>query len=364
MDIKTAAPMRALKYLKYQYPDVFSMIDQCVEDKDPKMVNYWDHGLVYAPVALARAAMEESVQDPTALLKAPLDLSLIAAVAAWRKSKTIYDFAPDLSKELVATAKRKNLEIPIGSIALPYWAVYIRPNMAEWDVDGFFVCYDEDINENTKLHYHEIRFIPIDRQGRPRATLYLITNPDGIGDMEETTIADCLENNMKTHENLDEPRNEKLYGEEMIKITGGKFPADAAHAGFQEMGRLAAEWISLVIYISAVNAEIRPDAQHYFKRTKAVKDIPREIEYLHVGEKAGMRIRALQNTVVQAGRQDSLGGHHRPPVMHIRRAHWHSFRIGKGRKGLKVKWLPPIVVNAGGEEIDLLTINKVQKENN
>lgn len=86
MDLKTAAPMRALKQLKYQYPNVFPMIDQCVEDKNPEMANYWNHGLVYAPVVLTRAAMEESVQEPNAVLKAPLDLSLIAAVHTGTRS--------------------------------------------------------------------------------------------------------------------------------------------------------------------------------------------------------------------------------------------------------------------------------------
>ena len=35
---------------------------------------------------------------------------------------------------------------------------------------------------------------------------------------------------------------------------------------------------------------------------------------------------------------------------HIRKAHWHTYRIGKGRKETKVLWIPPIEINCQMDE--------------
>lgn len=56
------------------------------------------------------------------------------------------------------------------------------------------------------------------------------------------------------------------------------------------------------------------------------------------------------------------GGHHSSPVMHVRRAHYHTFLCGKGRKWKRLKWLPPVIVNRNQEPVDIVTITKVKKE--
>ena len=51
-------------------------------------------------------------------------------------------------------------------------------------------------------------------------------------------------------------------------------------------------------------------------------------------------------------------GTHASPRPHIRRAHWHSFWVGKkdqpDARSVTLKWLPPIPVNVPGVE-DLTT---------
>ena len=51
-------------------------------------------------------------------------------------------------------------------------------------------------------------------------------------------------------------------------------------------------------------------------------------------------------------------GTHASPRPHIRRAHWHSFWVGKrdqpDARSVTLKWLPPIPVNVQGVE-DLTT---------
>ena len=119
--------------------------------------------------------------------------------------------------------------------------------------------------------------------------------------------------------------------------------------------------ISLVLYLSAVNADMKRDLTQPFKRTKQVRDIAREVEHIHVGDEIAIHIKEMRKHPAARTVCEPLGGHHRPPITHVRRAHWHAFRIGKGRKKIMVKWLAPTVVNADGEPKNIVTINKVDE---
>ena len=48
--------------------------------------------------------------------------------------------------------------------------------------------------------------------------------------------------------------------------------------------------------------------------------------------------------------------------MHIRRAHWHTYLFGKGKMQRRLQWQGPIIVKSNGEEIDVVTVTKVKKE--
>mgnify|MGYP004549387239 FL=1 len=92
------------------------------------------------------------------------------------------------------------------------------------------------------------------------------------------------------------------------------------------------------------------------------RDIAREVEHIHVGDEVAVRIRTMNNHPTPRTDSEPLGGHHRSPVTHVRRAHWHTFHVGEGRKKTRVKWLAPVVVNADGEQKNIVTINKINKD--
>jgi Type IV secretion-system coupling protein DNA-binding domain len=50
-------------------------------------------------------------------------------------------------------------------------------------------------------------------------------------------------------------------------------------------------------------------------------------------------------------RSEAQGGTHASPRAHVRRAHWHTFTRGVGRAERFIKWLPPISVNVGDEDL-------------
>ena len=104
MKPKQIIPLQALKRISWDFPDIFPMIDDVVEECDPEIASRWDHKLVYAPVGLAKAAMLE-IGGPAATLLHPLDLALVTALAGWRKAKTVYDFSPVLAEELVKSGR-------------------------------------------------------------------------------------------------------------------------------------------------------------------------------------------------------------------------------------------------------------------
>ncbi len=353
MKPKQIIPLQVLKRISWDFPDLFPMIDDVVESSDLEMANRWDHKLVYAPVGLAHAAMLE-IEEPAAALLYSLDLALVTALAGWRKAKTIYDFSPVLAEELVKSARSEEMTMPLSTLALPYWSIYIKPNIKEWDIDGFFVYYDDDLNSKTGKHIKELRFTPLSKNGDALPTIYLMQN-----ESEEICIKDAIDA-ILNEANRADIRADIPRSLRVLRMNTVLTP-DSTDQAAEELGKLAAQMISFVLYLSAVNADMKRDTALPFKRTKQVRDIAREVEHIHVGDEVAVRIRAMNNHPTPRTDSEPLGGHHRSPVTHVRRAHWHTFHVGEGRKKTRVKWLAPVVVNADGEQKNIVTINKVEE---
>lgn len=350
MKPKQIIPLQALKRISWDFPDIFPMIDDVVESSDLEMANRWDHKLVYAPVGLAHAAMLE-IGEPAAPLLYSLDLALVTALAGWRKAKTVYDFSPVLAEELVKSARSEEMTMPLSTLTLPYWSIYIKPNIKEWDIDGFFVYYDDDLNSKTGKHIKELRFTPLSKNGDALPTIYLMQN-----EAKEICIKDAID------AILNETNKEDISRSLRVLKMNTVLTPDSMDQAAEELGKLAVQMISFVLYLSAVNADMKRDATLPFKRTKQVRDIAREVEHIHVGDEVAVRIRTMNNHPTARTDSEPLGGHHRSPVTHVRRAHWHTFRVGEGRKKIQVKWLAPVVVNASGEQKNIVTINKINKD--
>lgn len=353
MKPKQIIPLQVLKRISWDFPDLFPMIDDVVESSDLEMANRWDHKLVYAPVGLAHAAMLE-IEEPAAALLYSLDLALVTTLAGWRKAKTIYDFSPVLAEELVKSARSEEMTMPLSTLALPYWSIYIKPNIKEWDIDGFFVYYDDDLNSKTGKHIKELRFTPLSKNGDALPTIYLMQN-----ESEEICIKDAIDA-ILNEANRADIRADIPRSLRVLRMNTVLTP-DSTDQAAEELGKLAAQMISFVLYLSAVNADMKRDTALPFKRTKQVRDIAREVEHIHVGDEVAVRIRAMNNHPTPRTDSEPLGGHHRSPVTHVRRAHWHTFHVGEGRKKTRVKWLAPVVVNADGEQKNIVTINKVEE---
>jgi hypothetical protein len=119
--------------------------------------------------------------------------------------------------------------------------------------------------------------------------------------------------------------------------------------------------VSLVLYLCSENAEIRNGGGDqrvpgYPKPKKTKKGLriyaPDKPTHWEVGFRLGAALRRSA-----PGESEGVGGTHARPRPHIRRAHWHSYWVGKWddpeARRVVLKWLPPIAVNL--QHVDELT---------
>jgi len=120
--------------------------------------------------------------------------------------------------------------------------------------------------------------------------------------------------------------------------------------------------VSLVLYLCSENAEIKESGggdrlPAYPEPKKTKKGLrlfaPDRPTHWEVGYRLGA---ALRRASTERGSEEPTGTHARPRP-HIRRAHWHSYWVGKWNepdgRTVVLKWLPPIAVNV--QTVDDLT---------
>jgi hypothetical protein len=115
--------------------------------------------------------------------------------------------------------------------------------------------------------------------------------------------------------------------------------APYAVGGIDELAASLTACVSALIYLCAKNAEMRPVPGATIKRAvKGLKGKPPKV--IEVGYETGPKLRAYKQRE-QAERGPATG---RTVKAHIRRGHFHTFRVGAGRAESIVKWLAPFAV--------------------
>lgn len=331
IDIKTSAPMRALAAAKVKYPDFFKAVDRIYKDPDAK----WDKSICYCPIGLGvtYAVDLADLDSPPLAERGEISRTgaTLAILASWRKAKSIYVLDKDLEEELFKTSA-KDMTVAPGMLTLPEWCIYVETRLLQ-GCSGLFIMFDHDIQRGRK----ELYIAAVTEDGKFLTSFYLIL-PERPQKLTEI-----------------------LKGEEAVVRAKdvSKTPELAPYvSGYFKASRQAIRFtINLLLYLSAVNAEVKQVNKLSFRRQGRIKDTPREVAIYSVGEATGYRIRKINRYVREHG--EPLGGHHRSPVMHVRRAHWHTFAYGPGKSLRRVKWLPPIIVNGDGEEMDIATITEL-----
>lgn len=328
IDIKNSAPMRALATAKIKYPDFFKAVDRIYKDPDAK----WDKSICYCPIGLGvtNAVDLADLDAPSLSERGEISRTgaTLAVLANWRKAKSIYTMDEDLEAELFKTSS-KDMTVAPGMLTIPEWCIFVETKLLQ-GCSGLFIMFDHDIQRGHK----ELYISAVAEDGKFLTSFYLIL-PDRPQKLTEI-----------------------LKGEEagIHAKDVSKTPELAPYVSsyFKISRQVIRFTINLLLYLSAVNAEVKQVNKLSFRRQGRIKDTPREVAVYSVGEATGYRIRRINRYVREHG--EPLGGHHRSPVMHVRRAHWHTFAYGPGKSLRRVKWLPPIIVNGDGEEMDIPTV--------
>lgn len=334
IDIKNSAPMRALAAAKVKYPDFFKAADRIYKDPDAK----WDKSICYCPIGLGVTYAGDLADLDAPSLSERGEISrtgaTLAVLASWRKAKSIYTLDADLEAELFKTSAKDMTVIP-GMLTIPEWCIYVETKLLQ-GCSGLFVMFDHDIQRGHK----ELYISAVTEEGTFLTSFYLILpdKPQKLTEIlkgEEAVV--CAKDVSKTPE--------------LTPYVSSYFKASRQAIRFT---------INLLLYLSAVNAEVKQVNKLSFPRQGRIKDTPREVAVYSVGEATGYRIRRINRYVRE--HSEPLGGHHRSPVMHVRRAHWHTFAYGPGKSLRRVKWLPPIIVNGDGEEMNIPTITELSEK--
>ncbi|MCU0677747.1 MAG: hypothetical protein MUE69_33840 [Myxococcota bacterium] len=340
-------PQRELTALARLLPGVFDRVERA---RDRALANgiTWP-SWCYAPMAAAHAALSDgAAMDPTrAQLLAP-----IAAAAAWRWTKGIYRFDPDLARAVASTSLDR--ELPADALLrLPEWCVYVELEGLDLDgipagTAGVWAYLEHDANDGRR----ELRLVLLgERVAYPLPPIHL--TPGGT---LASGVARAMDEGIAVG---------AMQGAGGTRASGvgalGYVPPGASGEIGQAVAAMLSPLVSLVLYLCSdpnerdLESETDPSARpanplpRKTKRGTRLHAAP-EPTVWRTGFRLGERLRAAERAASGAGEGAGEGASVRP---HVRRAHWHSFWVGpkadpEARK-LELRWLAPILVGADGE---------------
>lgn len=275
-------------------------------------------------------------------------------LAAWRTTKGIYRFDPELLQELWETPLEG--ELPASLLfKLPEWCVYIElpetplffdrdPAWDETRFYGFFAYL------NYQPPVHTLTFV-LD------TSLGLFPYPLAL---QEARLQDCLDAGLMM---LREQSRHKDRPE--FSLEASRPPED----GVLSREKRIRPMVSLLLYLCSVTAEyrsadgtmIQPHKPRPVQTRKGLRLFPAEKPTLwETGYRIGAMLRAAR---AHPPEQTGIGTH-ATPLPHIRRAHWHSFWTGSradpDARKLVLKWLPPIPVGVTEHDALLPTVRRVE----
>lgn len=267
-----------------------------------------------------------------------------AALAAWRRSKEVYRFAPEMEQMLYNQAEDCELPVEIF-LHLPYACIYIEtPGLCDGKYHGFFVFLDQNkdksvfilrciavIKDTFTLDFYEIEFV----QGTS---------------LKEGILAAFLESELSA-----------------FKRTG-KCSRDIINRAKDKVSVLLGI-VQLLLYIAAQNTDMQVSDRSIRKNSppSAIKDKYREVREWEVGYRVVKRISRAEhghgnngnNKLIETERETG-----RCLAPHMRRGHWHTYWIGKrtdeNRKTV-LRWIAPTFINCKTPDRLPVVVNQYDK---
>lgn len=308
-------PMRHLAAMTAKYPGVWSLYDAArteLSDLWPEWVYCW--------TAVAYRVVAPGSGDYLPL-EAHREAERVAALAAWGATKGIYRIDPTVLDHLLAAPVDR---IPSESLLrLPEWGIYVEfPNHG---MKGFFAFLDGLVETPTNLHI----VVDCDHGPEERLVPLMIRLTDDLGEAVREGFAF---NSAHAHA----PRQ---FVEQLRDAGASQVPS--AEEFYQQ---LVTPLLSVLLYLCSEEPEIEKERGPASVGTPRLEPRSRPERALELptvwktGFKLGKELRKVEASPHQ-------GGTVRP---HMRRAHWHSYRVGKGRNRVELRWIVPTPVGFKG----------------
>jgi hypothetical protein len=330
----TPRPLEILQHYSRLYPLAWEQAAMFRASRGKEVKAWADY--VFLPVAASYAIVSGGRDLTPAERDKVIDVSIVAALAAWRMTRGIYRFDETIFTALWNTPIDSTIPVDV-LYRLPEWCVYIEtPSQvnAPFAMRGFFAYLEEDANTGAE----ELRLVADTGVGLLPFFVHLTRG----------TLLEGIEASL-------------LEARHQAQRQGAQFDVPIAqHA--KEQAAVLAPMVSLLLYLCSVNSEVRdakgtdrqPRNPGMTKTKRGKKMIPAQSPTSwEVGYRMGAAIRHAQ----EQERSESQGGGHASPRPHIRRAHFHSFWTGKRdstERKIVLKWLPPIAVNVDDEELPVV----------
>jgi hypothetical protein len=325
-------PRTILDQFSRLYPDAWKQVDE-FRSKRKELGDWADWCFLplagtYAIVSKGKALQSASQAQ---------HIGILGALAAWRVTQGIYRFDPTTFDAIWKTPVTGDIPTEI-LFHLPEWCVYMPTPNQTWQgaaLNGFFAHLEHDMNDRRI----ELRLV-LDVTGPAGDELIVMPIHLGKGGVAQGVEA-------------------------MFKEANRHFPVRVQTSGgeVEQLSSDISPLVSLVLYLCSQAAEIReagagkrvPSHPKPQKTKKGMRIFPpNQPSRWEVGYRLGAALRQA----LSEHEPGELTGSHASPRPHIRRAHWHSFWVGKkdepSARSVTLKWLPPVPVNVTSAD-DLTT---------
>ena len=274
----------------------------------------------------------------------------------WEKSKMVYKIDNDFFHEI---KKTENLVMTKEMFEkLPYSTLFIDLMDVKdiSDMRGVWV----KVYKDKKHDAYGVNFIMC--KGENPVLLFshyswAIFKSEGEEAAVEVKMEDSLSNSSEfvlRNLGLDDPE----YDEEevpYIKLSDEDVRCEIVMACLQIL-----QFISL----DASDINENPTTKQTYRPSSTVKNKFSEVRMWDVGVRYGKAIHAAKSEYrkhIQRERSETGERKDRKPTRpHVRRAHWHRFKTGKGRTETTTHWIAPVYVCGNGQEIPV-TIHEIKK---
>ena len=259
--------------------------------------------------------------------------ALLGALVAWRPTKGIFRFHPELYESLIETDIVGDVPSDV-LMHLPGGAVFIETPVSEnlpFQLHGFWAYLSRMGRQNELILVGLWRDDKSSREAGidPEWDVLLYQIPLGnhpISDLTEMMFQRSAMEAGQDHALSDDVR---VIQEHMVS-----------------------SMVSLLLYLCSE----QPDISNWTPKQPVFKYLGNKRRWLASKEvhewDVGLRLgAALKNAKDRLNRDESIseGGNSVRP--HVRRAHWHSFWVGKrGEQTISLRWLSPIPVNVEDAE--------------